>query len=145
MGALGLPDELRIHPQVRTLFGFPDRRLGEHVERAYQALALNETREDFVLLFFLSCIEVTFEDRTVASLNRQKREGRKDRYFDKCNALFVLFLYLTPLQCWFSGCHADCGGGYRRHDLADLTLTWMVVRINNALVFHRLTLAGASH
>jgi len=30
------------------MFGFPDTTLGEHVERAYQALALNETRADFV-------------------------------------------------------------------------------------------------
>jgi hypothetical protein len=29
-------------------FGFPDRILGEHIERAYQALALNETRADFI-------------------------------------------------------------------------------------------------
>ena len=30
------------------MFGFPDNILGEHIERAYQALALNETRADFV-------------------------------------------------------------------------------------------------
>lgn len=49
VGSLGLPEELTLHSErIRTLFGFPDRLLGEHVEQAYQALALNETRADFV-------------------------------------------------------------------------------------------------
>ncbi|TFY82651.1 hypothetical protein EWM64_g1362 [Hericium alpestre] len=47
VGSLGLPEELSIKPNVRSLFGFPDSALGEHIERAYQALALNETRADF--------------------------------------------------------------------------------------------------
>lgn len=49
VGSFGLPEELTLRsPEVRTIFGFPDKILGEHVERAYQALALNETRADFV-------------------------------------------------------------------------------------------------
>ncbi len=32
----------------RQLFGLPDKPLGEHIEAAYQALAINELREDFV-------------------------------------------------------------------------------------------------
>ncbi|KAI0001828.1 hypothetical protein BJV77DRAFT_16954 [Russula vinacea] len=48
VGSLGLPKELSFgSTKGRTLFGFPDSILGEHVERAYQALALNETRADF--------------------------------------------------------------------------------------------------
>ncbi|GJE86180.1 DUF2235 domain-containing protein [Phanerochaete sordida] len=47
VGALGLPEELTRSDAVRTLFGFPDRHLGEHIERAYQALALDEHRKDF--------------------------------------------------------------------------------------------------
>lgn len=49
VGSLGLPEELAFgSKRIKTLFGFPDSVLGDHVERAYQALALNETRADFV-------------------------------------------------------------------------------------------------
>ncbi|KAL0951250.1 hypothetical protein HGRIS_007968 [Hohenbuehelia grisea] len=48
VGSLGLPEELTlVSPKTRSLFGFPDRHLGLHIERAYQALALNEMRADF--------------------------------------------------------------------------------------------------
>lgn len=48
VGSLGLPEELTLRaPKLTNLFGFPDRILGEHVERAYHAMALNETRSDF--------------------------------------------------------------------------------------------------
>ncbi|KAG9222766.1 hypothetical protein CCMSSC00406_0004680 [Pleurotus cornucopiae] len=48
VGSLGLPEEISLkNKRARNLFGFPDRLLGEHVYRAYQALALNEPRADF--------------------------------------------------------------------------------------------------
>ncbi|OSD03140.1 hypothetical protein PYCCODRAFT_1366050 [Trametes coccinea BRFM310] len=48
VGSVGMPEELTLRSQkMKSLFGFPDRLLGEHVERAYQALALNEHRADF--------------------------------------------------------------------------------------------------
>ncbi len=51
VGSLGLPEELTLRSsKMKTLFGFPDRLLGEHIERAYQALALDEHRADFVRL-----------------------------------------------------------------------------------------------
>lgn len=48
VGSLGLPTELSTNSKVRTLFDFPDKILGEHVERAYHAMALDERRQDFV-------------------------------------------------------------------------------------------------
>ncbi len=49
VGSVGMPEELTLtSSKIRNIFGFPDRRLGDHVERAYQALALDETRADFV-------------------------------------------------------------------------------------------------
>lgn len=49
VGSVGLPEELtRRSNRIRTLFGFSDNKLGDHIERAYQALALNERRADFV-------------------------------------------------------------------------------------------------
>ncbi|EAU93126.2 hypothetical protein CC1G_12661 [Coprinopsis cinerea okayama7 len=48
VGSLGLPESLTLRSsRVRTIFGFRDRILGEHIERAYQALALHEMRADF--------------------------------------------------------------------------------------------------
>lgn len=54
VGSLGLPEELSFSKKIRNLFGFPDSVLGDHVERAYQALALNETRADFVPFFLMA-------------------------------------------------------------------------------------------
>lgn len=49
VGSLGLPREIDpIREKRRPLFGLPDCLLGEHIEAAYQALAINEMREDFV-------------------------------------------------------------------------------------------------
>ncbi|KAL6309914.1 hypothetical protein BKA93DRAFT_842602 [Sparassis latifolia] len=48
VGHLGLPGELILHSEkARALYGFRDKLLGEHIERAFQALALNEARKDF--------------------------------------------------------------------------------------------------
>ncbi|KAJ7596991.1 hypothetical protein C8J56DRAFT_918849 [Mycena floridula] len=103
VGSLGLPEELTVHStKIRTLFGFPDKLLGEHIERAYQALALNETRKDF------NCAK--FELTPGGRAKKQILE-----------------------QCWFTGCHSDIGGGYFHHDLADLTLTWMIAHVQDIL------------
>jgi Uncharacterized alpha/beta hydrolase domain (DUF2235) len=52
VGSFGLPEELLMYSKNNGCpFGFPDRILGEHIERAYQALALNETRADFVSFY----------------------------------------------------------------------------------------------
>jgi hypothetical protein len=50
VGALGLPEELQFgHAKpMAPIFGFPDRLLSPDVENAFQALAINETRADFV-------------------------------------------------------------------------------------------------
>ncbi|KAF8202905.1 hypothetical protein BJ912DRAFT_332860 [Pholiota molesta] len=54
VGSLGLPDELRMKDKkTHQLFGFPDPILGEHIEAAYQALAINEMRKDFVCSKFI--------------------------------------------------------------------------------------------
>ncbi|KAJ7293538.1 hypothetical protein C8J57DRAFT_1269293 [Mycena rebaudengoi] len=103
VGSLGLPEELtRRSKQVKTVFGFNDRVLGEHIEYAYQALALNETRVDF------DCCK--FEQSPAALRKKQ-----------------------TLSQCWFIGSHADVGGGYRKHDLADLSLFWMAANMEKHL------------
>ncbi|KAF7306890.1 DUF2235 domain-containing protein [Mycena indigotica] len=102
VGSLGLPQELTHRPGIQNVFGFNDRLLGEHIQYAYQALALNEPRADF------DCCK--FEQTSLAAQRGQ-----------------------TLSQCWFSGCHADVGGGYRNHDLADITLFWMAANVGDHL------------
>ncbi|GLB36111.1 putative uncharacterized alpha/beta hydrolase domain (DUF2235) [Lyophyllum shimeji] len=115
VGSLGLPEEVACRSnEVRTIFGFPDKLLGAHVERAYQALALNETRADF------NCAKF---EQTV--LGRERKQTLK--------------------QCWFSGSHADIGGGYPDHDLSDLTLTWMAAQIGDILSLDMKYLASLFH
>lgn len=50
VAAIGLPKEIptAFLTKSQNIFGFKDTHLGEHIERAYHALALNETRDDFV-------------------------------------------------------------------------------------------------
>ncbi|KAE9408130.1 hypothetical protein BT96DRAFT_808383 [Gymnopus androsaceus JB14] len=104
VGTLGLPEELTLQkPKLQRLYSFPDKLLGPHIERAYQALALNEDRSDFTCAKF-----------------EQKEEGRRKGQ-------------ILRQVCWFTGCHSDIGGGYKQHDLADLTLTWMVAHIGDIL------------
>jgi len=103
VGSFGLPGEISISSGNKDYpFGFPDRILGEHIERAYQALALNETRVDF------NCNK--FEQTDAGRNSNQILE-----------------------QCWFAGAHSDVGGGYKHHDLADLTLIWFCALIGDAL------------
>ena len=49
VGSVGLPEEVtRQSGTMKTLLGFHSTDLGPHIQRAYQALALNERRADFV-------------------------------------------------------------------------------------------------
>jgi hypothetical protein len=56
VGSLGLPDEITTFfgTKKKKLFGFQDKSLGGHIHHAFHAMALNETRKDFV------CIKFTF-------------------------------------------------------------------------------------
>lgn len=49
VGSVGLPEELSMRSEkLKNIFGFPNHLLGSHIERAYHAMAINETRKDFV-------------------------------------------------------------------------------------------------
>ncbi|KAG2046460.1 hypothetical protein BDR06DRAFT_977471 [Suillus hirtellus] len=48
VGSIGLPEELtHKSPSTKSIFGFPNNELGEHIECAYHVLAIKETRLDF--------------------------------------------------------------------------------------------------
>lgn len=94
--SIGLPQELRRRlPSKVGTFGFSNTDLGQHVQHGFQALALNEQRDDFRPILWT-----------------QSDEGRATGQ--------------TVKQVWFAGSHSDIGGGWVTHDLADLTLSWMV-------------------
>ncbi len=96
VAALGLPQEVHPHEAAEIgAFGFSNTDLGRHVQHGFQALALNEEREDFRPILWT-----------------QSDEGRKRGQ--------------TIKQVWFAGSHSDIGGGLAKHDLSDLTLSWMV-------------------
>ena len=57
VGSVGLPEELTHKlPSPKSMFGFPNNELGEHIEHAYHALAIDETRLDFVGSGILVCL-----------------------------------------------------------------------------------------
>ncbi|KAF8585533.1 hypothetical protein K439DRAFT_1652901 [Ramaria rubella] len=45
-------------------------------------------------------------------------------------------------QTWFAGSHSDIGGGWKSHDLSDLTLAWMASNIEGMLSLDRKYLCG---
>ena len=82
VGALGLPEELTPLPRKAIqLFGFHDCLLGEHIEAAFQALALNEMRADFASrkVQFVKYNAQIFLSRIAQSSFRQKLEDEKIR------------------------------------------------------------------
>ncbi|CDO71627.1 hypothetical protein BN946_scf184911.g97 [Trametes cinnabarina] len=112
VGSFGMPEELTLrNAKMKSLFGFPDRLLGSHVERAYQALALNEHRADFDCAKF----EQTEEGRKKGQVLRQVRVTY--RYVTQAEEICSIFC---------AGSHCDIGGGYEEHDLSDITLNWMI-------------------
>ena len=92
VGSFGLPEEISMSSKIKGCpFGFPDRILGEHIERAYQALALNETRADFVSFFFnfyidlevvLCATQLSYHQvcRFVINLNKRRLESVTTKY-----------------------------------------------------------------
>ncbi|KAH8835303.1 hypothetical protein DL96DRAFT_39490 [Flagelloscypha sp. PMI_526] len=102
VGSIGLPEELKRSDKIRTLFGFPDLKLGEHIGNAFQALAADEVRKDFTCAKF-----------------EQTAQGKAKKQVLK--------------QCWFSGSHADVGGGLEKYDLSFLTLVWMCANVEDIL------------
>jgi len=99
VGALGIPDNLALlnfFDRWTRKHRFPDLTLGNHVERARHAVALDETRAVFSPSLWLDS-----NGRPVTDTERIK-------------------------QLWFPGVHADVGGGYSAAGLSDNALRWMI-------------------
>jgi uncharacterized protein (DUF2235 family) len=111
VGSLGLPlgsVEAKVHK-----YRFLDTHLRLDNEYAFHALALDEHRKNF---------EPTFWTRTV----KTGETGAPERPIEKVE------------QRWFSGAHANVGGGYASDPLAQRPLKWLMEKAAAAgLVFRR--------
>lgn len=108
VGSLGIP-----LPFYKTLnhekYKFHDYTLGEHIKCAYHALAINEKRRLF--------------QPTLWKLS--------DTVMNTPNHPQVLE------QRWFTGAHANIGGGYADCGLSDITLHWLIEKAQAlGLCFH---------
>ncbi len=83
-------------------YAFHDTKLSSIVQNAYQAIAVDENREPYAPTLWGP------QD------DKDKAKGQ------------------TIEQVWFSGAHADVGGGYKgEHPVSDLTLRWMQKKASN--------------
>jgi uncharacterized protein (DUF2235 family) len=99
VGALGIPGTVL---SERGKYSWHDTELSKIVERAYQAVALDE-------------------HRAVYNVSLWTHESGKPKPEQ-----------LSVEQRWFIGAHANVGGGYGEDPLADLSLVWMQRKANDA-------------
>ncbi len=111
VGSRGIPDSASWFPYARARYQFHDTELSKIVKHAYQALALDEHRADFVPAVWT---RNPYTVKAGESLTSKKHEQ------------------VEVEQRWFIGSHFDVGGGNerdgagRRPDpLPDLALAWL--------------------
>lgn len=120
VGSLGIPDMMGLNLATkRTQYGFHNVRLTEHIEHAYQALALEERRLAFrPTLWYIP-------DEIIKDPNRPIPELK---------------------QVWFPGVHINCGGGSDdcyttmkgdSENISTATLCWMLQCISPHLTIDR--------
>jgi len=94
VGALGIPFNL-FQWSARSRYSFHDTALSSIIEYAYHALAIDETRSNFVPTLW-------------------ERSKNKARSFEQ-----------VLEQRWFAGVHSNVGGGYPDSGLSDIALKWL--------------------
>lgn len=103
VGAMGTP--LMRHRLAKALgwdWQFHDVKLGLRVRNAYHALAIHERRSKFLPTLWQ---QSKTTQQSCSEIPRQNVQ-----------------------QVWFSGVHADIGGGYVEAGLSNLSLEWMINR-----------------
>ena len=115
----------------------PDRFMSAKVHKACHALALEEEREAFRPVIW----DERFVRGTATVAGRDKKQWLFDVDYDPRGAAAKaadpaphLRTDVSPIdrerisQVWFTGVHADVGGGYPQEGLAYVTLDWMLDR-----------------
>lgn len=99
---------------VKSGYQFHDVELGEHVDHAYQALALDEHRSSFFPAVWHQKV----------NMPQRKLDGKRDQVLQ---------------QTWFAGDHGDVGGGHENCTLSDISLQWLVGKLDagDLLTVHR--------
>jgi uncharacterized protein (DUF2235 family) len=100
VGSLGVPSVIHTEHQFHNI------TLGERVQVARQALAIDERRRPFTPCLW-AVPNTAAAKSTVTSADGQTREVERVK------------------QVWFPGVHSDVGGGYNRSGLSDTALKWM--------------------
>ena len=96
----------------------PNYKLNVEVERARHALALDDERDSFHPLLW---DEVQEEALIASAANRKKRKDDPTRITGE-----------RLEQVWFTGMHADVGGGYPDESLSYVSLLWMIEEAEKA-------------
>nr|POE89752.1 peroxisomal membrane protein per10 [Quercus suber] len=127
VGALGFPKIgwlTRLGVQSKTMreLSFYDTALGDAIEYAFQALALDERR-------------FAFQPTLWEKLEGNKTTLRQALALDERRFAFQPTLWeklegnkTTLRQVWFPGAHANIGGGYDDQQIATISLAWMMAQ-----------------
>ncbi|MET0605639.1 MAG: DUF2235 domain-containing protein [Beijerinckiaceae bacterium] len=107
--SLGVPVGVRDWEFAFWTHRFHDHELNPHVAHAYHALSIDDERLQF--------LPTIWNEPTQAQKAAEAAGAPNPQSFE---------------QLWFPGVHSDIGGGYGNHELADITLRWMIERAARA-------------
>ncbi|UAW99454.1 DUF2235 domain-containing protein [Halopseudomonas nanhaiensis] len=99
VGSLGIPGDWARHKSFASRWYFHDVHLGQHVDVALHALAIDEKRPAFPPTLWEKPIDQPLPPGQVVE------------------------------QVWFPGVHSNIGGSYADSRLSDITLDWMIKRL----------------
>ena len=119
----------------------PDYELHESVKCARHALAIDDERDAFQPLLWDELAEERRADEAAAAEAEARKKARKARsetkrrqYLSDARKWGVRkrFFRTRMQQVWFTGMHADVGGGYPDESLSYVSLLWMMEEAENA-------------
>ena len=103
-------------------FQFYDTTINNHVENAFQALCLDERRAAFSPALWEKHRNSVTVRTVFAFTNNSKDQVAKTST-------------QNLKQVWFPGVHSNVGGGYPDQEVANITLAWMVSRLEPFIDF----------
>ncbi|KAF3940826.1 hypothetical protein ABW19_dt0203709 [Dactylella cylindrospora] len=126
VGSVGFPDSwITRSLGLNKSFGFYNTKLSPAVENAFQVLALDERRSNFQpTLWFLDPPQPGERSCKMRLPRTNTLPDRKTPAVD-----------VNLQQIWMPGAHSSVGGGYSDHELADISLAWMIDRCQPFLRF----------